>query len=179
MASTATQAKGSGRHGNVQKKYISGGKVPDELKKLRGTYDKNNANIAARKYGAEDASQLMQPVDIPAYMQECPPTITNQIAKNEWELFIKPLIAVNVIKLTDLRTAEIYCDMWAAYQEFKAKHKMPSIKIAEAMTRLMTQMGLTPVSRHKVVRIMQGKGQVTSEEWGHILNHDDDDDDEP
>lgn len=167
---------GTGRHGNVQDKFNSGMKLPDEIKKLRGTYDKNNANIAARKYGADDASELMLPVDVPDYMAECPETLTNPIARSEWELFVKPLIAANVIKLTDIRTAEVYCDMWAAYQDFKAKHGVPSVKIAEPMIRLMTQMGLTPVSRHKVVRIMKDKKEVTPSEWGRILNHEDDDD---
>lgn len=176
MASTAKQTKGSGRHGNVSKKLNVGIKVPDAVKKLRGTYDKNNANIAARKQGADDASELMLPVDVPEFMVDCPETITDQAAINEWNNFIKPLIAADVIKLTDLRTAEIYCDLWASYLNYKDKHGFPSVKLAEPMIKLMTQMGLTPVSRHKVVRIMKNAKSVTPAEWGAILSHEDDDD---
>lgn len=176
MASTATQTKGSGRHGNVKAKYNTGMKVPVEIKKLRGTYDKNNEDIAARRKGADDASELMLPVDVPQFMVDCPETLTDPLARREWELFIKPLIAADVIKLTDLRTAEIYCDMWASYLNFKAQFGYPSVKLAEPMIKLMTQMGLTPVSRHKVVRIMKDKKAVTPDEWGRILNHEDDED---
>lgn len=175
MARTATQQK-SGRNGNIAKKHNSGVKIPDELKKLRGTFSKKNADLAARKVGADSAKDLMLPVDVPEFMMECPETLVHPIARAEWNMFIKPLITANVIKLTDIRTAEVYCDLWAAYQEVKAKTGFPPVKIAEPMIRLMMQMGLTPVSRHKVVRIMKDNGKVHRDDWSQILNHEDDED---
>lgn len=176
MASTATRAKNSsGLHGNIQTKYNTGTKVPDSVKKLRGTYQKKNADLAARKVGAENADQLMQAIDVPPEFLECPETLTDPIARAEWELFIKPLIQADVVKLTDIRVAEVYCDLWASYQNMKAKFGFAPIKIAEPMIRVMAQMGLTPVSRHKVVRMMRDNGKVKRSDWKDILSHDDDD----
>lgn len=173
MASTATRAKKSGLHGNVKQEYNTGTKVPDAVKKLRGTFSKKNADLAARKVGAENALQLMTDIEVPDIFIECPDTLVNPIAREEWDLFIKPLITANVIKLTDVRTAEVYCDLWAAYQDYKAKFGFPSTKIAEPMIRIMSQMGLTPVSRHKVVRVMKDNGKIGKNEWKDILNHSD------
>lgn len=170
------EAKGSGLHGNVAKKFNTGLKVPDEIKKLRGTYDKSNADLAARKIGANDSSELMQAIDVPEVMIECPPTLTNPIAREEWDMFIRPLIAVDVIKLTDIRVAEIYCDLWAAYQDHKRKWGYPPVKIAEPMIRIMSQMGLTPVSRHKVVRMMKNNTPPGRDDWKQILDNSDDGD---
>lgn len=167
----------SGLHGNIKRKYATGDKVPDAVKKLRGTYRKKNADLAARKVGANDASELMLPVDVPEYMYQCPDTLTNEISRQEWGLYIIPLIKADVIKLTDLRMAEIYCDLWGSYQDLKKKYGFPPIKVAEPLIRIMTQMGLTPVSRHKVVRIMRGGREPTGEDWKRILNQDDDEDD--
>lgn len=179
MVRTATQTKkGSGLHGNVEKKFNTGLKVPDAVKKLRGTFSKKNADLAARKVGAADASELMQAVEVPPQFFDCPDTLVNPRAQEEWDLFIKPLIKADVIKLTDIRTAEVYCDLWAAYQDIKAKTGFPPVKIAEPMIRLMAQMGLTPVSRHKVVRIMRENGKVGKGDWAGILNHDDDEGDD-
>jgi phage terminase small subunit len=170
---TANTKEASGRYGNIKAEHNTGVRIPDAIKKLRGTYRKDNADAAARRQGAEDASQMMPEIEVPEVMIECPDTLTNPIARSEWEMFIKPLIAVNVIKLTDVRVAEVYCDLWAAYQDHKTKYGYPPVKIAEPMIRIMTQMGLTPVSRHKVVRMMANKGKIEKDDWSSILNHDD------
>lgn len=171
----------TGKHGNVKAGLGTGLKVPDAIKKARGTYHKRNADLAARKVGAEDASELMLPVDVPAELWEPPETLHNPAARAEWQLFIKPLIAADVIKLSDLRIAQMYCDMWATYEDYmymmnEAKKKGEYLpypqKLAMDLSKLMREMGLTPVSRHKVVRIMKDKGRIKADEWGKILDHD-------
>lgn len=169
-----TKTKSSGLHGNVQSRLNAGIKVPDAIKKLRGTYHKKNADLAARKVGAESADQLMQAIDVPPEFFQPPATLTDEIAIDEWNMFIVPLVKADVIKLTDIRIAEVYCDLWAAYQRVKAKSGFAPIKIAEPLIKIMTQMGLTPISRHKVVRLMREKGKVKNGDWERILNHDDD-----
>lgn len=179
MASTAkrTRVESSGLHGNVKRKLNAGIKVPDAIKKLRGTYHKKNADLAARNVGAESADQLMQALDVPPEFFDPPATLTDEIAIEEWNLFIIPLVKADVIKLTDIRIAEVYCDLWASYQRMKAKTGFAPIKIAEPLIKIMTQMGLTPVSRHKVVRMMREKKAVAPGDWANILNHDDEADD--
>lgn len=184
-----TTAKSHGAHGNVKAEYNTGARVPEAVKKLRGTYDKHNEKKAAQRAGAESPEELMQPIDVPAELLEPPETLCNNIAIDEWRMFIVPLIKADVIKLTDLRIAELYCDLWGMYQSQKTLYNDLSdggerpgqaaeqgvyfpMKLADKLTKIMQQMGLTPVSRGKVVRMMREKGQVQDSDWARILNPD-------
>lgn len=168
---------GTGKHGNIDPKYNRGLPVPDAIKKIRGTYKEKNANLAARKLGADSAKDLMQHLEIPEELFNAPDTL-NEYGRDEWNAFIKPLMQARVIALSDLRVAEMYCDAWGAYQFAKQQMDgIPSIKYGEYALKLMSQMGLTPISRHKVVLLSKaGQKPVAADEWSAILNSEDDDD---
>ncbi len=168
---------GTGRNGNIPEQYNKGAVVPDALKKLRGTYNNGNANLRARKMGADSAEDLMPGLEVTADFAEAPASLSTDYAVQEWNEYIKPLMEFGVIAMTDIRSAEIYCELWGQYLAMKDRLKdrqnypdaVFSLELVDRLTKIMNTMGMTPVSRCKVVMLMKQKKQVKTDDWADIL----------
>jgi len=188
-------SKNSGKHGNVKSQHNTGRRVPDEIKKLRGTYHPKNDHAVLAKRKAKkmaEAAGLPAPVipkegeHIPSFIcterdLATPAGLLNEDARQEWDTVIKPLALVGVIRQTDLRVAELYCDMWGLYCEHRRDMRTPNghavfypMKLAKEIANLLAQLGLTPAARAKLNLFMVGlppnKPAPDKDDWSKILN---------
>lgn len=121
---------------------------PTEIKSLRGTLRPHRVNQA------EPAAVGGEPV--------CPPWL-DAIGRNEWERITGLLRAMGLLSLDVAPTVEAYCQAYSEWRlvvaaiDYDAMHVLTIGRWAQMrdrslaqMTRLLTELGLTPASRSKV-----------------------------
>jgi phage terminase small subunit len=187
-AKAKVKPPGSGFKGNVPKSMISGKSVPPEVKKLRGTFHpanerKKKANQALAVV-TESGRELALPLECTAEDLKAPKSLINVQAVDEWNNFIVPLVKAGIIKSSDLRFAEMYCDLWGLYEIRRAQLRLEEdhrkvifypTKLVKEMGAMLSHMGLTPVARSKVIAYVAAtkKADIPKDGWKDILNDDD------
>lgn len=182
----------TGAHGNVKASLNNGMAIPAEVKKLRGTYHPHNEDKkkSAKAKLAVEASGGVVVVGV-----ECtdgdlvaPDTLLDDMAVREWNSFIIPMAKAGIIKLSDLRYAELYCNAWSIYQDYMQSVKQarqngenhralfyPRNLVAD-IAGFLRNMGMTPVARSKIIAYIGaglGKTDIPDKTWGEILSDDD------
>ena len=186
-AKAKAKPPGSGFKGNVPKTMNTGHAVPAEVKKLRGTFSaanerkkKSNQSLATV---TDSGRELALPLECTPADLVAPSGLINMEAADEWNNFIVPLVKAGIIKSSDLRFAEMYCDLWGLYQlrrkqlQLEEDHRkilFYPTKMVREMGAMLAAMGLTPVARSKVIAYVAAtkKNDIPKDGWKDILNDD-------
>ena len=150
---------------------------PTSLHLLHGTYNPT-------RHGRERAGEIQpEPLDLSIE----PPSILSDRAREHWEVIIKSLAEANILANMDIDALALYCENWAQWAEANeniAKYGMVirsprdektpvlspyfsiSLKTGDQLRRLLTEFGMTPVSRVG----LKGKGKETEPEKGSLAD---------
>jgi P27 family predicted phage terminase small subunit len=117
---------------------------------------------------------------------ECPPELTDQLARVDWEVRIVPAIQRGQITSADFSAAlahcELYADWRACWEESKHHARVITVgkqpqpnpyrsearKIRAELWKIDAELGFTPVSRSRVHAVKEDDAQTT-DKWAGIL----------